>query len=266
MSDSETIGAVTRTLKLMEALSGEHELGVSELARRTKQRPSTVHRQLSTLVERGYVQRNPDAGTYMLGYRLLYLARLVERRDSHLRAVCRPFMRRIQRVCRETTNLVVLDGSEIVYVEQLPGAGAVRMFAVPGRRVAAHATAAGKAMMAWMAPNEVLDLLGTGRLQRFTTSTITDKKALLAALPRVREQGYAVDIEEFEPAVGCIAAAILDASGEVVGALSISGPMARLGDADDRRELGELIGATAIDASRELGYHAEHVVNIPHAT
>jgi len=76
VSDSETIGAVTRTLKLMEALSGEHELGVSELARRTKQRPSTVHRQLSTLVERGYVQRNPHAGTYMLGYRLLYLARL----------------------------------------------------------------------------------------------------------------------------------------------------------------------------------------------
>jgi DNA-binding IclR family transcriptional regulator len=257
VSNSETISAVARALRVLEALSGEHELGVSELARRTEQRPSTVHRQLSTLVEGGYVQHNPDAGTYMLGYRLLYLARRVERRDSHLRTVTRPFMRRIQRVCRETTNLVVLDGSEIVYVDQLPGVGAVRMFAVPGRRVAAHATAAGKAMMAWMEQKEVQDLLGTGRLQRFTTSTITNRGTLLAALAEVRQQGYAVDLEEFEAAVTCIASALLDAGGEVVGALSISGPTARLGGPEDRRELGELIGAAAIDASRELGYQGE---------
>ena len=256
MSASPPNGAVqsvTRALQVMEALTTAPELGLVEISRRAGLGHSTAHRILMTLAQRGYVCQDPDTGRYMLGYEVLRLGEHVALRDAHLRAAARPHMERVHRVCRETTNLVVLDGTSIVYVDQLAGSNSMRMFADIGGRVAAHATGAGKAILAFVDPEGARKVLG-GNLQRFTLRTIVDHGHLNDELGRIRRQGFALDREEHEESVSCVAAPIFSHGGDVVAALSVSGPTGRLGELADYSELGELVARNAAEISRELGY------------
>jgi DNA-binding IclR family transcriptional regulator len=252
-STSASVQSVDRALDVMEALTGAADLGLVEISRRTGLGHSTAHRILMTLSRRGYVCQDPITGRYMLGYAVLRLAEHVAVRDAQLRAVARPHMERVRRVSRETTNLVVLDGSSIVYVDQIPGANSMRMFAEIGGRVAAHATGAGKAILAFTPPEMVTALLA-GTLERFTDRTIVEPDRLSAELSEIRRQGFALDREEHEESVSCVAAPIFTHTGAVAGALSVSGPTGRLGELADYAELGELIGRNALEISRELGY------------
>lgn len=255
----QAIGSVVRALDLLEALARSGESGLVELSRITRQRPSTTHRVLATLVERGYVRRGRDRNTYLLGYRVLELAAGAERGDARLRAAVRPHMRRVHRVCGETTNLIVLDGDDVVYVEQIASPKSMRMFAEPGRRVPAHATGGGKAILAFM-PDAVERLrTRSAPLARFTTATITSPRRLVAELDRVRADGFAIDHEEFEEAVTCVAAPVFDHTSQVVAAMSVSGPTTRLGGPEDLDALGELIGRAAMEASAELGHQGPSV-------
>lgn len=255
----QALGSVGRALDLLEALARAGEAGLVELSRETGQRPSTTHRVLATLVDRGYVRRGRDRNSYLLSYRVLELATGAERGDARLRSIARPFMRRVHRVCGETTNLIVLDGDEIVYVEQIASSKSMRMFAEPGRRVPAHATGGGKAMLAFVpeAAERVCDR--SASLARFTAATITSSRRLASELDRVRADGFAVDHEEFEEAVTCVAAPVFDHTSQAIAALSVSGPTARLGGPDELAGLGELIGRAAIEASFELGHRGPSV-------
>jgi len=188
----------------------------------------------------------------MLGYRVLNLSSGVEMRDAQLRTLARPFMVRIRKICRETTNLTVLVGRDIVYIEQLPGLRALRMFAEPGRKIPAHATASGKAILASMRADDVDELLGEQPFERFTPSTVVDLECLHAELETVRRNGFAVDREEYEDAVTCIAAPILDSFHNPIAALSVSGPSSRLGMQQTVADVGELIHDSAADAFRQL--------------
>ena len=248
---------MARALDLLEALGDERELGLTELGRRSRLSPSTTHRQLATLAARGYVQRSPETGQYMLGHRLLQLARRSEHPEARLRTIARPYMLRIRKVCGETTSLAMLEGADIVCLEQLPFGGELRTLAELGRRGPAHANAAGKAMMAFMDPEIALAQLGHEPLRRFTEHTITAHARLLEELDVIRARGYALDFEEYEAALSCVAAPIFDSCNEVVGALSVAGPSARMGDLDERQALGQLLGSTAVEASRQLGYGGE---------
>lgn len=248
------IESISRAIDILEVLTEQRDFGLVELALRTGLSPSTTHRVLATLAVRGYVRRNPESGRYQLSHRVLYLAGGMERWDARLRVVARPYMERIHKVCHETTNLVVLEGPNIVYVDQMAGSRSVRMFAEPGRRVPAHATAAGKALLAFSDRETVDRVLDGVSLERFTVHTITTRTRLLRELSRVRATGFALDREEYEGAVTCVAAPLFDHGGEVAGALSVSGPTGRLGGVGDYDALGELIGRAAIEASRELGY------------
>jgi DNA-binding IclR family transcriptional regulator len=254
-TSKSTVGSVSRALDLLEALAEQGEVGLVKLARSTGLQASTTHRLLATLVRRGYVCRNVETGAYLLGYRVLRIASSVERRDIQLRVMARPFMQRIHKVCGETTNLIVLEGSEIVYIDQIVGSGAMRMFAEPGQRVSAHTTAAGKAMLAFCDPTEVTELLeAAAPLKRFTAHTITTVRGLLDELEEIRVDGFAVDREEHAEALSCVAAPIFDHAGGVLAALSVSGPTVRLTGVADFDALGELIGRAGIECSRELGY------------
>lgn len=253
MTPPRSVQSVARTLDVLEVLARHDALGLTEIAEQAQIPHNTAHRLLATLVSRGYVRRAPDSKRYQLGHAAARLGAGLGRLDGPLRAAARPSMEAVHKVCHESTNLVVLDGNHVVYVDQIAGDGSMRMFAEPGARVPAHASGAGKAMLAMLAPEEVDALLDTA-LERFTDHTIVDHQMLHTELAAIRQAGFALDREEYELAVSCVAAPIVRIDGGVAGALSVSGPTGRLGDVADYDALGELVGRSALAASRLLGF------------
>jgi len=234
------VQSVARSLEILEALAGDQELGLVEVANRTHLQPSTVHRLLATLVARGYAVRNNASGRYALGYKI---AELAGDRHDRLRAIARPHLAIVQRETGETANLSVLAPPNAIYIDQVDGTRAVRMLARIGAAVPAHASAAGKAMLAH-SPAERLAALP---LPALTPRTITTLGALERELEAIRARGYARDDEEHETGVGCVAAPILDHREHAVAALSVSAPIGRIRDG-----YGPLLAQQAAAISRAL--------------
>jgi DNA-binding IclR family transcriptional regulator len=245
-----SVQSVERAFDLVEALAGGEELGVTELAERTGLVPSTAHRLLATLAKRGYATRSPSSGGYLLGYKVVELANGLENSLARLRDATRPHLESIQQATGESANLTVLDGDRVVYVDQVEGTRSVRMFTTVGAAVLAHTTASGKAMLAHGRHEALTNLYSDGELERLTPRTLTTVGALRKDLDEIARRGYAIDNEEHEEGVSCVAAPILDPTGRPYAALSISGPTARI--VDDTGELGDLLRDHAAEVSAEL--------------
>jgi IclR family acetate operon transcriptional repressor len=243
---------VGRSLDLLEALAEPGELGLAQVASRTGLQPSTAHRLLATLVERGYVTQNAETGRYLLGYRLLELATGVQARTERLRALTRPHLLAVQKITGETASLTILEPPSLVYVDQVEGSRSVRMFARLGAAVPPHTTASGKAILAFTKSPPLAEICGPEPFDALTPRTITTLTTLEQELARVRRRRYAVDNEEHEVGVSCVAAPIFDHDGAVRAAIGVSGPTPRIRGADTA-ELGELVSNRAAEISRALG-------------
>jgi len=244
-----TVRALERGLSLLEALSEASELSLSEIARRVRLPYSTTHRLLETLVRRRFVAQRGDTGLYRVGIRAFEVGAALA--QARLHEVAHPEMKALVDEINETVNLAVLDGEEAVYIHQVEGRQVVRMFTHLGARVPLYASGVGKALLAWRPEEEVRALLGPGPLRGFTKRTLTAPAAVLKELRRVRVQGYALDAEEREPGVRCVAAPVRS-QGEVVAALSLSAPATRLGD-DRVARLARRLVAAAERVSAQLG-------------
>lgn len=236
------VGSVARAIALLDAVA-ESEGGarVNELARRIGVNPSTASRLLSTLEAGGLVERTPQ-GPYRLGLKLLALSdRVLGQLDVRDRA--RPWLIWLVEETGETATLSVPGGGEAITVDFVPSPSSVVSLARLGRPSVAHATAAGKVMLAFgpSAP--------PGELTRFTERTITDPRALAEELDRVRTAGVAEAVGEREPDLNALAAPVRGRGGELVAILGLQGPAARL-PAATRRALREPLSR----ASRELGH------------
>ena len=245
------VQSVERSLEILEALAGGGELGLLEVASRTGLQPSTAHRLLATLVVRGYAVQTRPSGRYMLGYKLAELAGAVGERSSRLRTLARAHLSAVQAATGESANLSVLAPPNSVYVDHLDGTRAVRMFARIGAAVPAHASAAGKAMLAYLPPEALAEVVGTEPLAALTAHTITSLAALRGELDTIRARGYAIDDEEHEPGVGCVAAPIFDRDASAVAALSVSAPTQRIRGGDPAT-LGTLLAEQAAAVSQAL--------------
>jgi IclR family acetate operon transcriptional repressor len=217
------VQSVDRALALLEALTAaDAPMGVGEVAEATGLPLGTAHRLLRSLQVRGYV-RHDASRKYALGAAALRLG------DAALRALgrsARPHLATLVAFSGETANLAVLEGNDAVYVAQVPSPHTLRMFAEVGRHVPPHSTAVGKVLLAGLPADQVAALLRRTGLPYRTERTITDPDVLLAELRRVRERGVAVDEEEQELGVRCIAVPVRDGA-QVVAALSVSGPAER---------------------------------------
>jgi DNA-binding IclR family transcriptional regulator len=222
------VQSLERALDLLEQLADAGELGVSELAARTGLVPSTAHRLLGTLVARGYASQSAASGRYLVGYKLLELASGLQDRLERLRTAAKPHLKAIQEQTGETTNLVVLEGRNAVYIESVSGTRSVRLFTEIGQAIPAHTSGSGKALLAWRAPEDVEALLGDAPLPASTPRTLTTLAALKDDLARIRRRGYATDNEEHELGVACVATPILDGAGQALAAISVSGPTPRI--------------------------------------
>jgi IclR family acetate operon transcriptional repressor len=249
------VQSVARSFDLLEAVAAEDEIGLVELAHRTGLQPSTTHRLLATLIECGYVVQNAQTSRYRLSHKVVELAGGPEHRIERLRTAVRPHLVAIRDATDETTNLCVLDRFTIVYVDQAESGHAVRMLTELGRRVPAHACGAGKVMLAHQPSDVIAALVARAPFAALTPHTLTAAAELEAELDLARASGYAIDREEYEDGVACIAAPIFGARGEAVAAISVSGPAARVMRLEPA-ELGELLRGHVQEISRELGHAA----------
>lgn len=238
------VGSVARAIALLDAVA-ESEGGarVNELARRIGVNPSTASRLLSTLEAGGLVERTPE-GPYRLGLKLVALSdHVLGQLDVRDRA--RPWLIWLVEETGETATLSVPGGGEAITVDFVPSASSVVSLARLGRPSVAHATAAGKVMLAFGPPAAGL---ADQELTSFTERTITDRGALAEELERVRAAGMAEAVGEREPDLNALAAPVVGRGGELAAILGLQGPAARL-PAATRRGLREPL----LRASRELG-------------
>lgn len=247
------VQSVGRAFALLELLAQSNNgRSVSELAALSKLPLGTTHRLLNTLVHLGYVEQNPETRLYELGLRFMHLRGALIRR-LNLAEQAMPQMKALMRRVNETVHLAVLDGAEIVYLDRVEGLQTVGMYTQIGKRAPAHATALGKAMLAFM-PEEVWRGIVEERgLPRYSPTTITTVEAFEAELECIRQRGYAIDNSETGENVRCVAAPIYDYTGQVIAAASISGPADRMRP-DRDPFLGEMVCETCRTISASLGY------------
>ncbi|WNI18567.1 IclR family transcriptional regulator [Actinacidiphila sp. ITFR-21] len=227
MSADRTGGvqSLERAFDLLERMADAGgEVGLSELSAGSGLPLPTIHRLMRTLVTCGYVRQQPNR-RYALGPRLI---RLGETASRLLGTWARPYLAELVEATGETANMALLDGDEVVYVAQVPSRHSMRMFTEVGRRVLPHSTGVGKALLAELPPEEVRALLARTGMPAATDRTITDPDAFLTELERTRALGYAVDDNEQEVGVRCLAVTVPDSP--TAAAVSISGPAGRVTD------------------------------------
>ncbi|RKN45738.1 IclR family transcriptional regulator [Streptomyces hoynatensis] len=251
------VPAVSRALDILELfLDGDGTLSAPEITRRLQLPRTTVHELVTTLAARSYLVPVPEQpGRYRLGVRTYQLgSRYAEQLD--LAAEGQQVARAVAETCGETVHVAVLEDADVIYVAKVDSTHAVRMVSAAGRRLPAHCTAVGKMLLASL-PAEELDerLPKDGELAAMTPNSITDAAELRRVLDEVRERGVAAEQRESNPDVSCVAAPVLDRSGQVVAALSISVPMIRWSE-ERQRELTGLAVEGAGRLSERLGHHA----------
>jgi IclR family acetate operon transcriptional repressor len=245
---ADRVQSVERTFAALEAIADcGGAISLSDLATGLGLPMPTVHRLMSTLLALGYVRRD-QARRYVLGPGLMSLGEVAGRR---LGKWARPYVDELARRVGESVNVAMLDGDHVVFVcEDRAVRNSMRMSSPTGRRVLPHSTAVGKALLAQMAPPEVVRLLGRTGMPSRTSRTITTPIAMARELSLVRRRGYAVDDEEQELGVRCVA--LLVTRSPVPMALSVSGPAPRMTGKILGRVLGPM-AETAAAIAAELG-------------
>ncbi len=224
----EQITSISRALDILECfMDANTEWTLKNLVLQLDMPTTTVHRQLSTLTERGYLVQDPIRKSYQVGPRLLLLSSTILS-HSDLRTVARPEMEKLSATVKETINLSVMMGREIFYLDKVETFRSVVCNTKVGTRAPAHATSGGKIMLAYQSEEFVeaycRDL---PQMPPLTERTITSPDRLRAELARTRQQGYAIDDGEIEPGLICVGAPIFGLD-RVLGTVSIAGPTFRM--------------------------------------
>jgi len=221
------LSSVTSALLVLKAFSAnEAEIGISSLAKRLGLAKSTTHRLAVTLAAEGFLEQNPDNGRYRLGLSLFTLGALARRRMD-VSNVSRPLLGVLRDKFQEASTLAILSGHSIMYLHNLESGQAIGIRAHIGDLKPAFCTAEGRVLLAYSPPEVVAEVL-SGELLPRTANTVTDPAALRKLLADVRAAGYALDDEESEDSMRCLAAPVRDLSGKVIAAVGLAGPTVRL--------------------------------------
>ncbi|WP_373565524.1 MULTISPECIES: IclR family transcriptional regulator [Actinosynnema] len=247
------VKSADRTVELLEVLSSsERPLTLTELHRELSYPKSSLYMLLQTLVARGWVELDSTRGTYGIGVRALLVGTSYLDHDPVVQVAIR-VMEQVRREVNETVHLARLDGSDVVYLASRESEHHLRVVSRVGRRLPAHSTSLGKAVLAARTPQEV-DAVLPATLDPLTQNTVTDRAALHAQLAGFRGVGYAHEREENTPGLGCFAVA-LPYRTPVLDAMSCSVPLGRLDGEHERQVVGALLHAarTVTELLRQFG-------------
>jgi DNA-binding IclR family transcriptional regulator len=226
---SKPIGVLTKTFRIIEDIQASPSpLTLKEISEQTSINKSTALRILAHLESQGYVERDERGGYHVAGL----LGRLGKRSsiEVRLREAAAAPLREVWRITQETVNLGILEGQEVVYLDSIESPQSFRLVAASGTHAAAYRTALGKAMMAYLPPEQAVTLINSFSYQPYTPKTIASAGELRAELARARRKGYAMDDEESVLGVRCLAVAVLNHEHQPIAGISISGPISRMSD------------------------------------
>jgi len=251
---SEAVNAVVRTMALLELLAQNPKSGLTELSKMIGISKSTVFRFLNTLCDLGYVYKDPYTERFELSFKLQGLA-TSSSTEMDIKKFALPSMEQLAQETGETIHLGAMEQGHLVYLHKIESQKALRVVAMQsavGKSAPLYCTGVGKALMAWQ-DQEFLDrYLQETVFNVFTSNTIHDRLEMAAELHRIHSQGYAIDNEEHEVGVRCVAAPIFTMNGKVAAAMSISGPSVRM-TASRMTDLSTLIVEICHTISQLLG-------------
>ena len=255
---SNLMKTIERATVILDILSKSPQgLSIRELSGKTGLPKGTAHRFLSSLTYFDHVRQDAKTKNYHLGFKLVELGnRLLSQLD--LRTEGHPFLIELAERTNETVHMVVLDRGEVLYVDKVDAgqnAGGLRMASMLGARIPTHCSAVGKVILAFLPEEKLIKIISDKGLPRRTENTITDFEELKKHLQLIQKQGYALDDEENERGVKCVAAPIRDQSGEVIAAISISVPGIRIRTDTLLGTYKDQVVETAMKISNKLGYY-----------
>jgi DNA-binding IclR family transcriptional regulator len=246
--------SVEKALDVLEAMQDADERTLQDVAQRSGLPKSSCFRFLSTLEARGYVERGTADKRYRLTLKLVEISqRLISQNPVRRRAM--PQMYLLSEKFGETVNLAVLSGGDVLYIETVESHRPFRVTESPGGRSPVYLTALGKAMAAHLSQGDLGRLLERQSFHGQTPHTITSRDQFLECLEQVRRTGYALDNEESELGVRCVAAPILGPGGYPVAAVSISSPAARL-ELTEFETVATAVAVACRTISEQIGYRA----------
>jgi DNA-binding IclR family transcriptional regulator len=243
------IRAVTRAVAVLTAFEDAEELSLADLAERTGLPKPTVFRLAQTLENAGFLARSPEDYLFHLGPRLISTARLVLSRG--LPAVARPHLEQLSRQFGHTVNLAVFDDGQVLFLDVIESRASLRMVSGVGNFEPLHATAAGKAIAAYLDPSDLDAVMTVPLMRALTPHTVTSRTRFEAVLQEIRERGYSTDREEFRLGAHCVAGAIMGRHG-VAGAISLSATADQLPE-EDFPVVGKAVRQVTDEISEALG-------------
>ena len=247
------IKVLNKTFSVLETLLNHHApMSMTEISEKLDFYPSTIHRILDTLKYAGYVEQDPTTQKYQLGLKVLELG-MAKLHQLDLVREATPYLRDLARKCNETVHLGILEHTHVLYLAKEESSQTIRMISYVGRRAPLHCTGLGKILLAYLPSSNRNELMNKIELSRLTENTITDKKKLAEELAKVEKEGFALDKEENEKDVRCIAGPIRNYQGRVIAAISISGPSYRITEAKQNQLKEELV-STYQKISSHLGF------------
>ncbi|MFN8371277.1 MAG: IclR family transcriptional regulator [Anaerolineae bacterium] len=249
--DPNIIQSLSRGLEALERVS-QHSMTPKALADALGVDRSTAYRILCTLAAHGFVERDPLSEQYIVSSRKIFALGSTIGASSHWPSLATPWLKQLRDETGEAVNIAVLQGSEVVYVNNLPSLEAITVGPLLGLRRPIYVSAVGKAIVAFLPEDEREDIINQLNLKSMTSHTITSRDVLRAELQQVREQGYAVDDEETFIGVRCIAAPLYDHSNQVIASMGLSGPASRV-TRERTAEIGQRVRTLAEEFSLSLG-------------
>ena len=246
--DRKNIQVIDRAVQILDAISRySNPVQLKILSAETSLHPSTTHRILNSLIDNGFVEKEPN-GYYRLGVKLLQLSvRLHTSID--LRSIALPFMERLRDSLNESVNLTIREGDVLIYIEKALPDRMLHVQQVIGSKAPLHVTAVGKLILGASGKDEILKYTSRTNLPAYTRNTLSNPEKLLENCLSSYKQGFGLDNEEAEIAVGCIGVLIYDNTENVAGGLSVSAPIER------RKTIWvDEVLQTAKEISIQLGY------------
>lgn len=246
--------SVEKAFQIIELLAQEGEpMRLLDISKTLAINSSTVIRFLNTLLKCGYVAQDPETLKYYLTYKFCGIANKINANNS-IRDLAAPYMKQLSKIFAESACLAVAQDMRVIYIYVVEGSDMMlRSMQRIGNIAPMHCTGIGKLFLTEFTDKQLDHLIETYGLNRFTTSTITNKDQLIAELDKIRQMGYALDNEECEIGTRCVAGPVRDHSNKIVAGISITGPSNRLTDAFIGERLHHLIDMT-MEISENLGY------------
>ncbi len=249
-----SVQAIDRGLAVLAIIAGSDGLTLTDLSQRAGLAPSTAHRILASLEAHQFVFHDEERGLWLIGVGAFEVGTAFLR-NRRLAGIGRLVMHELMERTGETVNLGIEDSGEVVFISQVESHSALRAFFRAGSRAAIHASGVGKALLAEMPDARVREILYKRGLAKFTERTLVAPADLFHQLGEVRRRGWAVDDEERNLGMRCVAAAIFNEYSEAIAGVSVSGPTVRF-TPERAMELGPLVHRAAEEISASIGGHA----------